>query len=69
MLPLVLIGDGCITESADILSAFPWRASIRWCSLATSCRRVAVRVWGWVASPNVLRVQSLPLLASLLRCV
>jgi len=29
MLPLVLIGDGCITESADILSAFPWRGWIK----------------------------------------
>jgi len=57
------------TKRPDILSTFPWRASARWCSLATAYRRVAVRVWGWVASPNVLRVQSLPLLASLLRCV
>jgi hypothetical protein len=28
--PLVLIGDSCFTESADIVSAFPWRASARW---------------------------------------
>jgi hypothetical protein len=42
--PLVLIGGGCFTENADILSAFPWRASARWYSLATSCRRVAVSV-------------------------
>ena len=29
--PLVLIGGSCFTESADIVSAFPWRASARWC--------------------------------------
>jgi len=29
--PLVLIGGGCITENADIVSAFPLRASARWC--------------------------------------
>ena len=30
------------TEGADVLSAFPWRAAARCCSLAASCRRVAV---------------------------
>ena len=29
--PLVLISGSCFTESADIVSAFPWRASARWC--------------------------------------
>jgi hypothetical protein len=29
--PLVLIGGGCFTENADIVSAFPLRASARWC--------------------------------------
>ena len=42
--PLVRIGGCCFTESADFLSAFPWRASARWCALAASCRRMAVRV-------------------------
>jgi hypothetical protein len=37
----VLIGGCCFTESADIVSAFPWRASARWCSLAAAASRKA----------------------------
>ncbi len=61
--PLVLIGGGCFTENADIVSAFPWRASARWCSLAASCRRVAVGVGGRAAAGNMPLIW--PLLAFL----
>ena len=56
----MLIGGGCFTENADIVSAFPSRASVRWCSLATSCRRVAVSVGGRAAA------DSMPLIWALL---
>ena len=52
MLLLVLIGGGCFTERADFVSAFPWRASARWYSLAA-----AAAGWqsGWAMGGGIER--------------
>jgi hypothetical protein len=50
----VLIGGNCFTESIDILSIFPWRASARCCSWAASCRSVGSDWDGFTESSGFL---------------